>query len=128
MAEAGIDLNIKNLMLSNAIIEHRMSGMVLDLNDLNRQATEFTKDKNEALKNARAIYGEDSSAYESIKEEIQDDFDYRMALVEDETVAINTQKSVDEAQHKANDTLLEGFKQQRSQNIQKDFGYFSKKK
>lgn len=127
MAEASLSLNIHNLSQSNSYIENQMTDLMMDLTDINRQALQFTQDKNQALKNVEAMYGKDSSAYEHYSEEINDDFDYKTALVEDVEMQINTEKSILEAQHKANDTLIEGFKAQRKENIAKDFGYFKHK-
>jgi Siphovirus Gp157. len=109
MQEANLTNQMTDIMMAITRASGEIAGIAIDF-----------RDQRNAVRNA---YNRDSSAYKDAMDEIQDDYELKLAEITAWESELETKKDALEAEIKATSSYKDSFQQALKQNIQSDFKY-----
>lgn len=123
MSYAGIQATVNFYTLREADLTNELTEIMTSITQASSETMDIVESTNESKADVRNTYESGTSEYEAQMEQINDDYDIKLAQITDWEKELEAKKQVLETEIQATTSYKESFKSALKQNIQKDYKY-----
>lgn len=123
MSFTGIQATVDFYTAQEAYLTNEMTDIMMKITRASKDTTKLTEETGEQKDAVREAYDPDSAEYKDAMDQIQDDYDFKLAEITEWESELETQKDELETEIKATKSYEESFTSMLKQNVSNDFKY-----